>query len=74
MVFEIDELLAGEDQYVEILVAGKSVRSIDVWSESEGSIENVSILDVVSRARRGLRRVNVVLGVRCEFLSSNPEA
>lgn len=47
VVFEIDELLAGEDQYVEILVVGKSVRSIDVWSESEGSIENVSILDVV---------------------------
>lgn len=47
VVFEIDELLAGEEQYVEILVVGKSVRSIDVWSESEGTIENVSILDVV---------------------------
>jgi hypothetical protein len=47
VVFEIDELLAGERQYVEILVVGKSVRSIDVWSESEGSIENVSIVDVV---------------------------
>ena len=46
MVFEIDELLPGEEQYVEILVVGKSVRSIDVWSESEGTIGNVSILDV----------------------------
>ena len=47
VVFEIDELLPGEEQYVEILVVGKSVRSIDVWSESEGTIENVSILDVL---------------------------
>jgi hypothetical protein len=47
VVFEIDELLPGEEQYVEILVVGKSVKSIDVWSESEGSIENVSILNVV---------------------------
>jgi hypothetical protein len=44
--FEIGELLPGEDQYVEIAVTGKTVGSIDVWSEGEGTIENVSILEV----------------------------
>jgi hypothetical protein len=46
VVFEIDELLPGEEQYVEMVVVGKSVKSIDVWSESEGTIDNVSIVDV----------------------------
>jgi len=46
VVFEIDELLPGEEQYVQILVVGKSVKSVDVWSESEEAITNVSIVDV----------------------------
>ena len=47
VVFEIGELLPGELQDVEILIHGKSVKSLDVWSESEGTIKNVFILDIV---------------------------
>lgn len=46
IVFEIDELLPDELQYIEILVHGKSVESLDVWSESEDTIDNVFILDI----------------------------
>jgi hypothetical protein len=47
VVFEIHELLPGELQDVEILIHGKSIKSVDVWSESEGTAKNVFIFDIV---------------------------
>jgi len=47
IVFEIDELLPGERQAVQILVYGKSIKSVDVWSETEGTVKNVFIFDIV---------------------------
>jgi hypothetical protein len=46
-VFEIPELLPRERQHVEILIQGKSIKSLDAWSESEGTIKNVFIQDIV---------------------------
>jgi len=45
-VFEIDELLPDERQAVQILVYGKSIKSVDVWSETEGTVKNVFIFDI----------------------------
>src|SRR4030042_2990219 len=45
-VFEINELLPNELQIIEIAVNGKTIPSIDVWSENQGIIKNVYILDI----------------------------
>ena len=47
VVFEIDELLPTERQDVEILIKGKNITSFDAWSETEGPIDNVYILDIL---------------------------
>lgn len=46
-IFLIGELLPNERQDVEILVEGKDVPSVEVWSEGEGNIEKIFILDLV---------------------------
>lgn len=46
VVFEIDELLPDERQDVQILVYGKSIKSVDVWSETKGTIKNIFIFDI----------------------------
>jgi hypothetical protein len=46
-IFEINELLPDEVQDIEILVEGKTIKSLNAWSESEGEIKNIFILDVL---------------------------
>ena len=46
VVFGIDELLPNERQTAQIIVHGKSIISVDAWSETEGTIKNVFILDI----------------------------
>lgn len=45
-IFKIDELLPDEIQDIEILVTGKTMKSLDAWSESQGEIKNIFILDI----------------------------
>lgn len=46
VVFEIDELLPDELQDVQILVSGNSIKSVNVWSESEATVKNIFIFDI----------------------------
>ncbi|MCX6010340.1 MAG: hypothetical protein NTW48_10015 [Chloroflexi bacterium] len=46
-VFKINELLPDEIQDIEILTAGKAIKSFGAWSETQGNIKNIYIFDVV---------------------------
>lgn len=47
VVFVMDELLPGETQDFGILIHGKNIKSVDVWSESEGAVKNVFIFTII---------------------------